>query len=118
MPVRPSTRPVSGSASCATSGSRRPHPSRVGSRASGCSDLFDAWSFSDESGWFKPAAEAFEPALLGLGADPAEAAHVGDNERTDIAGAKALGMTAVQYTGLFEVAGWLPEQAPGGSPTT
>jgi putative hydrolase of the HAD superfamily len=74
---------------------------------------FDAWSFSDESGWYKPAAEAFEPALRGLGADPAESAHVGDNERTDIAGAKALGMTAVQYTGLFELAGWLPEQAPG-----
>jgi putative hydrolase of the HAD superfamily len=75
--------------------------------------FFDAWSFSDESGWYKPAAEAFEPALLGLDADPAESAHVGDNERTDVAGAKALGMTTVQYTGLFEVAGWLPEQAPG-----
>jgi putative hydrolase of the HAD superfamily len=74
---------------------------------------FDAWSFSDESGWFKPAAGAFEPALAGLGADPSEAAHVGDNERTDVAGAKALGMTAVQYTGLFQVAGWLPEQQPG-----
>ena len=28
---------------------------------------FDAWSFSDETGWFKPAAGAFEPALDGLG---------------------------------------------------
>ena len=44
---------------------------------------------------------------------PDEAAHVGDNERTDVAGAKALGMTAIQYTGLYEMAGWLPEQAPG-----
>jgi putative hydrolase of the HAD superfamily len=74
---------------------------------------FQAWSFSDETGWFKPAAEAFAPALDGLGVDPSQAAHIGDNERTDVAGAKALGMTAVQYTGLHDVAAWLPEQAPG-----
>jgi putative hydrolase of the HAD superfamily len=74
---------------------------------------FDAWAFSDETGWFKPAAAAFEPVLDALAVDPMDAAHVGDNERTDVAGAKALGMTAVQYTGMFEFAGWLPEQAPG-----
>jgi putative hydrolase of the HAD superfamily len=74
---------------------------------------FDAWAFSDETGWFKPAPEAFWPALEGLGVTPDEAAHVGDNERTDIAGARALGMTAVQYTGLYEMAGWLTEQQPG-----
>ena len=44
---------------------------------------------------------------------PADAAHVGDNERTDVAGAKALGMVAVQYTGLSSLAAWLPEQRPG-----
>ena len=43
---------------------------------------------------------AFRPALDGLGVSPADAAHIGDNERTDVAGAKALGMVAVQYTGL------------------
>ncbi len=74
---------------------------------------FGAWSFSDETGWFKPAAGAFEPALDGLGVPPAEAAHVGDNERTDVAGARALGMTAVQYTGLASIGAWLPEQEPG-----
>ena len=62
---------------------------------------FDAWAFSDETGWFKPAAEAFEPALEGLGVrDRARVAHVGDNRRTDVAGALALGMVAVRYTGL------------------
>jgi putative hydrolase of the HAD superfamily len=75
--------------------------------------FFDAWSFSDETGWFKPAAEAFMPALNGLGVEPSEAAHIGDNERTDVAGAKALGMRSIQYTGLYDVAAWLPEQAPG-----
>jgi putative hydrolase of the HAD superfamily len=64
---------------------------------------FDAWSFSDETGWFKPAPEAFLPALEGLGvADPSRAAHVGDNRRTDAAGALGLGMTAVRYTGIVD----------------
>lgn len=71
---------------------------------------FDAWSFSDETGWFKPAAEAFGPALEGMGVtDHSEAAHVGDNRRTDMAGARALGMTTVRYNGLRESA---PESGP------
>ena len=62
---------------------------------------FDAWAFSDETGWFKPAPEAFAPALAGMGIDDATAvAHVGDNPRTDVAGALALGMIAVRYTGF------------------
>ncbi len=68
----------------------------------GLLDAFDAWSFSDETGVFKPASEAFTPALAGLGVvDPSTAAHVGDNPRTDVAGALAMGMTAVRYTGLL-----------------
>jgi putative hydrolase of the HAD superfamily len=70
----------------------------------GLLEFFDAWAFSDETGWFKPAREAFEPALAGLGVqDPSAVAHVGDNVRTDVAGALALGMTAIRYTGLREV---------------
>jgi putative hydrolase of the HAD superfamily len=66
---------------------------------------FDALSFSDETGWFKPAPEAFRPALEGLGVtDPARAAHVGDNRWTDVAGAQALGMTAIRYTGFRDAA--------------
>jgi putative hydrolase of the HAD superfamily len=62
---------------------------------------FDAWSFSDETGWFKPARQAFEPALRGLGIDdPSQVAHVGDNRRTDVAGALGMGMLAVRYTGF------------------
>jgi putative hydrolase of the HAD superfamily len=65
---------------------------------------FEAWSFSDETGWFKPAAEAFRPALEGLGVtDPSRAAHVGDNPRTDVAGARALGMTTIRYTAFRDV---------------
>jgi HAD superfamily hydrolase (TIGR01549 family) len=80
--------------------------------SSGLLRWFDAWSFSDETGWFKPAPEAFLHALDALGADPSEAAHVGDNARTDVAGAKALGMVAVQYMGLALDPPRYPSQRP------
>ena len=64
---------------------------------------FDHWSFSDEVGCYKPDAAIFEHALAGLGdVPPSDAAHVGDLRRTDIAGALAMGMTAVRYTGMFD----------------
>jgi FMN phosphatase YigB (HAD superfamily) len=66
----------------------------------GLLDYFDHWSFSDEVGHYKPAPEIFEHALGGLGGvDPAHAVHVGDLRRTDVAGALAMGMTAVRYRG-------------------
>ena len=70
---------------------------RAGTAGIGC--VF-AGSASTLTGRFKPAPEAFRHALDGLGVDPSDAAHVGDNARTDVAGAKALGMVAVQYVGL------------------
>jgi putative hydrolase of the HAD superfamily len=69
----------------------------------GVLDLFDHWSFSDEVGAYKPSAVIFEHALAGLGGvAPAVTAHVGDLRRTDIAGARAMGMTAVRFTGVFD----------------
>lgn len=66
-------------------------------------DLFDHWSFSDDVGHYKPAPEIFEHALRGLGGvDPSEAAHIGDLRRTDVAGAKAMGITSIRYTGVFD----------------
>jgi FMN phosphatase YigB (HAD superfamily) len=63
--------------------------------------LFDHWSFSDEVGTYKPDPRIFEHALAGLGGiDPERVAHVGDLRRTDVAGALAMGMTAVRYTGV------------------
>jgi len=62
---------------------------------------FDHWSFSDEVGVYKPDAIIFRHALDGLGGvDPAAAVHVGDLRRTDVAGARAMGMTAVRYRGV------------------
>lgn len=69
---------------------------------------FDGWAFSDETGHYKPAPQAFEAALASLGARPQEAMHVGDLRRTDVAGAAALRMRTVRYRGMNEEAeeGW------------
>jgi putative hydrolase of the HAD superfamily len=61
---------------------------------------FSGWGFSDEVGHYKPAPQIFEAALGALGAQPGEAAHVGDLRRTDVAGASALGMRTVRYRGM------------------
>jgi FMN phosphatase YigB (HAD superfamily) len=69
----------------------------------GLLEHFDHTSFSDESGFYKPAPGAFQHALSGLGGvAPAQAAHVGDRLRTDVGGARALGMTAVRYNAVYE----------------
>jgi putative hydrolase of the HAD superfamily len=68
----------------------------------GLLDHFHGWSFSDETGHYKPAPQSFEVALASLGAEPGEAMHVGDLRRTDIAGAAALGMRTVRYRGLHD----------------
>ncbi len=68
----------------------------------GLLDHFSGWGFSDEVGAYKPAPEIFEAALAMLDADPAAAVHVGDLRRTDIAGARALGMRTIRYRGLAD----------------
>ena len=69
----------------------------------GLLDVFDHWSFSDEVGHYKPSPVIFEHALAGLGGvAPDRAAHVGDIRRTDVAGAKGMGMVAVRYTGVSD----------------
>jgi len=63
--------------------------------------LFDHWSFSDEVGAYKPSPVIFEHALDGLGGPvPSRVAHVGDIRRTDVAGARGMGMMSVRYTGI------------------
>ena len=65
--------------------------------------LFDHWSFSDEVGAYKPAPAIFQHALDGLGDPvPERVAHVGDLRRTDVAGALAMGMVTVRYTGISD----------------
>jgi putative hydrolase of the HAD superfamily len=64
-------------------------------RADGIFDYFAVSVFSDEVRWAKPNVKIFEYTLQQLGVHNHEAAHVGDNSNTDIAGARAAGMTAV-----------------------
>lgn len=74
--------------------------------------LFDHWSFSDEVGVYKPDAAIFEHALAGLGGiDPTRAAHIGDLRRTDIAGARGMGMLALRYRGVTDDS---PDHGPEG----
>jgi putative hydrolase of the HAD superfamily len=72
-------------------------------RMFGVLGLFDHWSFSDEVGCFKPWPGVFHHALAGLGVhEPSRVAHVGDSRRTDVAGALAMGMITVRYTGFSD----------------
>jgi len=68
----------------------------------GLLDYFSVLTFSDETGYPKPDRRMFEGTLAGLGATPAEAGHVGDTPRTDIAGAKAVGMLAIRCAGAAD----------------
>lgn len=66
----------------------------------GVLDYFNCLSFSDETGVSKPHREAFQRTLDCLGVQAQEAIHIGDLSRTDIAGARAMGMRAVRFTGV------------------
>jgi FMN phosphatase YigB (HAD superfamily) len=62
-------------------------------------DLFSATYFSNERGRSKPDARVFHCVCDELSTRPDEALHVGDSQRTDIAGAQAAGMLAVHFLG-------------------
>jgi len=59
-------------------------------------------SFSDEVGAPKPDERTFAAALEPLGVAPERALHVGDLRRTDVAGARALGMTSIRIRQLYD----------------
>lgn len=62
----------------------------------GLYDYFGVLVFSDEVGFAKPSTRIFNYALEHLGiANPADAAHIGDDAITDVIGAKKTGMKAV-----------------------
>lgn len=63
---------------------------------------FNAFTFSDEIGNSKPHVRAFQSTLNQLDVKPEEAIHIGDNEYTDIIGAKQAGMKAVIFKGALE----------------
>ena len=64
-------------------------------RRCGVLKFFSSTAFSDEVGFCKPDSRVFEKALRELMIRPDEAVHVGDLLRTDVAGAKNVGMKSV-----------------------
>lgn len=65
----------------------------------GMLDWFEYTYFSNEGGASKPNPQVFQRVLERLDVAPAEAAHVGDMQRTDIAGAHDAGMWAIHFIG-------------------
>ena len=61
---------------------------------------FSVFTFSDETAHTKPEVVQFHSTLKKLNAKPAEAVHIGDIVRTDIAGAKNAGMKAIRFAGF------------------
>ena len=68
----------------------------------GLLDLLEVQVFSDETGVSKPHARMFHAALTALAVLPANAVHVGDLRRTDIAGARAVGMHSVRIRDHYD----------------
>ena len=62
-------------------------------------DLFDYYIFSDELGRSKPHNSGFKTLLTYFHLNPDEVVHIGDTRRTDIAGAKALGINTIRFSG-------------------
>ena len=67
-------------------------------RGMGMLDYFDAFVFSDEMGWSKPAPQVFHAAAKAAGCDVTEIVHVGDRPHNDIGGPHAVGARGVLLT--------------------
>jgi FMN phosphatase YigB (HAD superfamily) len=66
----------------------------------GLTSHFGSLFFSDEHGFCKPDPRAFHTALDAIGVPPGKAVHVGDIQRTDVAGAHHAGLLAVHFMGV------------------
>lgn len=64
----------------------------------GLLDLLATQIFSNETGVSKPSPRIFQVALDRLQTSPAATVHVGDLRRTDIAGARQMGMATIRIT--------------------
>jgi putative hydrolase of the HAD superfamily len=75
----------------------------------GLLEFLEVQVFSDEIGVPKPHPRAFHAALEALGVAPDRALHVGDLRRTDVAGARAVGMQTARLRARFDDREALPE---------
>jgi putative hydrolase of the HAD superfamily len=65
----------------------------------GVLEYFDTFSFSDETGVSKPNPTAYTTILNKFDISPEFGLHIGDIEKTDIVGAKQIGMKAIRFNG-------------------
>ncbi len=70
---------------------------------------FDVCVFSDEVGVPKPHPRMFHTALEALAADASQSAHVGDLLRTDVAGARGVGMASIRIRAVYDDPSEQPE---------
>jgi FMN phosphatase YigB (HAD superfamily) len=75
--------------------------------------LLEVTIFSEELGVPKPDPRAFAAALTGLGVAADGAVHVGDLRRSDVAGARDVGMGAVRFAGHHDDTDGRPSDAAG-----
>lgn len=68
----------------------------------GILEYFRVLTFSDEIGCSKPDPRAFGCTVKLFGNAPGESLHIGDNEYTDIQGAKNFGMKTILFKGAYE----------------
>ncbi|WP_395259666.1 HAD family hydrolase [Halalkalibaculum sp. DA3122] len=68
----------------------------------GLINYFSGFVFSDETGYSKPHPDAFRQLLDKSGSRAEHSWHVGDLVKTDIRGAKGLGMKAILFTGYSD----------------
>jgi putative hydrolase of the HAD superfamily len=67
-------------------------------RGAGMVECFDAFIFSDEMGWSKPAPQVFHAAAAAIGCDVRDLVHVGDRPHNDVGGPHAVGARAILLT--------------------
>ena len=63
---------------------------------------FSAYSYSDQTGVAKPHPNAWNTILTSLNIPTNQSLHIGDIDRTDIDGAKSIGMKAIRYDGNLD----------------
>lgn len=68
----------------------------------GLLELLEVQVFSNEAGVPKPNPRVFHTALSALSIEAQQALHVGDRLRTDVAGARGVGMWSVRITDQFD----------------
>ncbi len=75
----------------------------------GLLEVLEVCIFSDEAGAPKPEIRVFREALAPLDVQPENAIHVGDLRRTDVAGARALGMATIRIRAQYDDTCDLPD---------